>query len=78
MLFFQILRTSYSRNYKNRQRLKKCCKDKYVDLLLIWKEGKKHYALINNFNIFMYDHIFYRGTKNFLDIVYKLLEQQKN
>ena len=29
---------------------KKCCEEKQVDLLLIGKEGKRHYVLIKDFN----------------------------
>ena len=29
---------------------------RHVDLLLIAKEGKSHYALIKDFNTFMYDY----------------------
>ena len=44
---------------------KKYCVEKHVDLLLIGKEGKRHYALIKDFNTFMYDHILHRGRKHF-------------
>ena len=44
---------------------KKYCVEKHVDLLLIRKEGKRHYALIKDFNTFMYDHILHRGRKHF-------------
>ena len=37
--------------------------DKHSNLLLI-KEGSRHYALINCFNIFSYDHTLHRGRKN--------------
>ena len=37
----------------------------YVDLLLTKEEGKSHYNLIKDFNLFMYDHIIHRGRKNF-------------
>ena len=40
---------------------KKCCGYKHVDLLLIGEGGTKHYVLIKDFNIFMYDHIFHHG-----------------
>ena len=43
---------------------KKCCEEKYVDLLLIGKEGKRHYVFIKDFNIFMYDHTLYCGKKH--------------
>ena len=35
-------------------------------LLLIGKEGKRHYILIKNFNTFLYDHTLYRGRKPLL------------
>ena len=40
---------------------KKCCEEKHVDLLLIGKQGKRHYVLIKGFNTFMYDHTLHRG-----------------
>ena len=40
---------------------KKCCEDKHVDLLLLEEEGKKHYALIKDFNISMYYYTLYHG-----------------
>ena len=43
----------------------KCCEEKQVDLLLIGEEGKRHYFLINDFNMFMYDHTLLRGRKHF-------------
>ena len=52
-------------NYQNKEKnriyvSKKCCKEKHVYLLLTEEEGKRQYALIKDFNTFMYDHIFYR------------------
>ena len=32
------------------------CEEKHVDFLLIGKEGKIHYALIKDFDSFMYNH----------------------
>ena len=43
---------------------------KHGDLLLIGKEGKKHYVLINHFNTFTEEN-------TFAIIVYKLLVQKK-
>ena len=45
-------------------------KKKHGDLLLIGKEGKKHYVLIKHFNTFTEENIF-------AIIVYKLLVQKK-
>lgn len=42
---------------------KKCCEDKNFELLLI-KEDKRHFALIKDFSIFMYDYTLNLG-KNF-------------
>ena len=56
---------------------KKYCEENHVDLLLIGEEGKRHYALIKNFNTFMYDHTLHREKNIFVDIVYKLLVQKK-
>ena len=33
------------------------------DLLLIREGGKRHYVLIKDFSIFMYDHALHRGRK---------------
>ena len=54
---------------------KKCCEGKHVDLLLIGKEGRKHFVLIKNFNALVYDDTLNRGI--FVVIVYKLLVQKK-
>ena len=34
-------------------------------LLLLEKKDKKHYALLKDFNTFMYDHSFHRERKHF-------------
>ena len=44
---------------------KERCEEKHVDLLLIQEEGRRHYVLIKDFNIFMYDHSLHRGRKHF-------------
>ena len=44
---------------------KKPCEEKHVDLLLIGKERKRHYAIIKDFNTFMHDHNLHRGRKHF-------------
>ena len=56
--------------YKNKEKYliyvsKKCFEEKHVDLLLIGKEGKRHYALIKAFNTFKYDHTLHRVRKYF-------------
>lgn len=43
---------------------KKCCEDKNFELLLI-KEDKRHFALIKDFSIFMYDYTLNLGKKIF-------------
>ena len=45
--------------------IKKCCKEKHVDLLLIGAEGKRHHVLIENFNTFMHDHSLHHGKNYF-------------
>ena len=40
---------------------KKCCEEKYVDLLRIGDEGKEHYVFIKDFNKFRYDHTLHCG-----------------
>ena len=50
---------------------KKCCEDEHVDLLLIGEGGKKHYVLIKDFNIFMYDHIFIMEGKQTIKMTKK-------
>ena len=44
---------------------KKYCEENHVDLLLIGEEGKRYYALIKDFNTFMFDHTLHRGRKHF-------------
>ena len=57
---------------------KKCCEDKYVDLLLVEERGKNYHVLIKDFNRFMYDYTSYIVEENiFAVIVYKILEQKK-
>ena len=56
---------------------KKCCEEKHIDLLLIGEEGKRHYALIKDFNTFIYDHALHHGKKHFVLIACKLLVQKK-
>ena len=34
-------------------------------MILIGKEGNRHFVLINDFNILMYDHTSHRGRKHF-------------
>ena len=41
------------------------CEEKHVHLLLIEQEGKRHHALIEAFNTFMYDHTLGRERKHF-------------
>ena len=45
--------------------MKKCCEEKYVHLLLIGEDGKRHSVIIKDFNTFMYDHTFHHGKKHF-------------
>ena len=54
---------------------KKCSEEKHNDLLSTGEEGKGHFVLIKDFNIFMYDHTLHRGRKHFYR--YKLLVQKK-
>ena len=44
---------------------KKCCEERHADLLLIGKEYKRNYALIKDFNTFMYDQTLHCGRKYF-------------
>ena len=45
---------------------------KHADLLLIGKEGKRHYVFIQDFNTFKYDHTLHHGKKkHFIVIVYR-------
>ena len=50
---------------KSNLRMKKGCKEKHVDLLLIGEEGKRHYVFIKDFNTFTYDHTLHCGRKRF-------------
>ena len=44
---------------------KKCWEEKYIDLLSIGEEGKRHYALIKDFNTFMYNLTWHLRGKHF-------------
>ena len=65
--------------YENKEKhsiyVSKKREEKYVDLLLIGEEGKRHHVLVKDFNTFMYDHLLHGGI--FAVIVYKLLVQKK-
>ena len=66
--------------YENKERhpiyiSKKCCEEKHVDLLIIREEGKIHYAFIQDFNTFMYDH--YITEENIFVVIVYLLSLQK-
>ena len=64
--FIDIIVFGYENNEKHPIYVsKKCCEEKHVDLLLIGEDGKKHYILIKDFNIFMYDHSLHCGRKHF-------------
>ena len=68
--------------YENKEKYliyvsKKYCEEKHVDLLLIGEEGKRHYVLIKDFNMFMYHYTLHREKNIFVVIVYKLLVQKK-
>ena len=56
--------------YENKEKhpiyvLEKCCKEKHIDLLLLGEEGKWHYSLIKDFNMFVYHHTLHCGGKHF-------------
>ena len=56
---------------------KQFCIEKYADLLLIGKEGKRH-VFIKDLNTFMYDQRLHRAKKNiFAVIAYKLFKWKK-
>ena len=44
---------------------KQCCKEKLVDLLFIGEGEKTLYALIKDFNTFIYDYSLHHGKKHF-------------
>ena len=57
---------------------RKSYEEKHVNLVLIGKEGKRHYVLIKYFNTFMNGHTLHRGKTNiFAIIVYKVLLRKK-
>ena len=62
---------------ENIQFIKKKCEEKYINLLLIGEERKRHYILINHFNIFMYDHTLHCGKNYFVVVIYKPSVQNK-
>ena len=69
--------------YENKEKYpiyvsKKYCEEKHVDLLLIGEEGKRHYVLTKDFNMFMYHYTLHHEKNIFVVIVYKLLVQKKN
>ena len=45
--------------------VKKCLEEEHIDLLLIVEEGRRHYVLIKDFNIFMYGQALHHGIKHF-------------
>ena len=45
----------------------KSYEEKHVDILLIG-EGKRHYVFMKDFDLFMYDHTLYSGTKKIVII----------
>ena len=49
---------------------KKKYKEKYVDALLVREEGQRHYALVQDFNIFMYDHRLHIRRKHFMVLLF--------
>ena len=49
---------------------KKCCEDKYIDLLLIEGRGRKHYFPSKDFNTFMYDYTLHLRKKTFLSLLF--------
>ena len=55
---------------------KKCCKDKYIDLLLTDEGEKKHYVLITDFNTFIYDHTLQHFCRDCLQ-AYRTTEKLK-
>ena len=68
--------------YENNQKVpiyvsKKCCEEKYLDLLLIKEKRKIHYVLTKDLNTFMYNHNLHCRKNVFAIIVYKLLVQKK-
>ena len=50
--------------------LKKYCEDKYVDLLLKGKEGKRHYVIVKKINTFMDDYTLHRAKSQFLCLLF--------
>ena len=44
---------------------KKVCEVKHVDSLLIEGKGKRHYVLMKDLDIFMYNHTLHRRKKHF-------------
>ena len=67
-------------DYENNEKISnlcvQCCEKKTFDLLLIGEGEKEHYALINDFNRFKYDHLLHLGKKNSVLIVYTLLQKK--
>ena len=54
--------------YEKRKMSNLCVKNtfkRYVDLLLIGEDDKRHYVLIKDFNTLLYDHTLHRERKQF-------------
>ena len=45
---------------------------------MIKEEGKGHYVLIKDFNIFMYNHTLYRGKIFFLLLMFISFQNRRN
>ena len=57
---------------------KKCCEEEHGDLLLIGEEGERHYVLIKDFNMFIYDHSLHCGKKTFLPLLFTSFQCRRN
>ena len=56
---------------------KKYCRKKHVDSWLIWEEVQRHWALIKDFNTFMYDHTLNSGRKHFCNYYFWAFSKQE-
>ena len=51
---------------------------KHVELLLRGEEGKRHYVLIKDFTMFIYDHSLHREKKTFLPLFFTSSQCRRN
>ena len=64
-LAFWVIKIKEKKHFVSKNTFKKQVDILLSLLLLLEKKDKKHYALLKDFNTFMYDHSFHRERKHF-------------